>query len=517
MAYADDLALIGLAQHYDKNGLHLQGLLDTCDAFAKEHMFHFGFKKTKIIMFSPDNPVEVAWTLASMVDPPQNTADPYTLEQVSEYTYLGLRFSADLKWNVHFNSIVLPGCEAVLGRLKGHLTSHDMLSPKTAMMIIRALAVSKFKYGSAIWATDLVGSRSTPHTRLTKSNWDSIEDTFNHALYKILDLPPHANHLAVYRELGWEGLDFEVAKSKLGLFQKIASLSVNRLPKRILSGRISSMVFDESNGKYMHLHASMRTSSKCSYFLADSLNVLLSCPQVAHFPQMLVSNFTKLPTGVFDKLLRRRQLPGANGAPSIHSYLRNIFTNRLSAGLLATGAGSCYMKHSEWVMMADLAAIANGSQSLSYLAIPAFRTHGGGLGDPVTKFSALAKQSQSQSAVLSSCPWCRSPTNDDACHAIGCCLHPTSIAIRTEHTSAILSTIKHYRSTMAWRLEFDTTQGGREKARLILNIACQPHLTPKQRSTVTAKLVDLLCAIRKKHPTFARYFKGASLQDLCYY
>ena len=47
LAYADDLALIGLAQQYDKNGLHLQGLLDTCGAFAKEQMFHFGFKKQK--------------------------------------------------------------------------------------------------------------------------------------------------------------------------------------------------------------------------------------------------------------------------------------------------------------------------------------------------------------------------------------------------------------------------------------------------------------------------------------
>ena len=113
------------------------------------------------------------------------------LEQVTDYTYLGLQISADLKWYVHFNIIVQPGCEAVLGRLKGYLTSHDVLSPRTTMMIIRALAVSKLKYGSAIWATDLVGSRSTAHTRLSKSNWDSIEETSNRALYKILDpLPP---------------------------------------------------------------------------------------------------------------------------------------------------------------------------------------------------------------------------------------------------------------------------------------------------------------------------------------
>ena len=43
----------------------------------------------------------------------------------------------------------------------------------------------------------------------------------------------------------------------------------------------------------------MRTSSKSSYFLAGSLNLMLRCPQVALFPQMPVSNLTKLPTSNF--------------------------------------------------------------------------------------------------------------------------------------------------------------------------------------------------------------------------
>jgi hypothetical protein len=391
-----------------------------------------------------------------------------------------------------------------------------MLSPKTATMIIRTLAVSKFKYGCAIWATDLFGSRSTSHTRLTKSNWESIEEVFNQAVYKILDLPPHANHIAIFKELGWEGLDFVVAKckSKLGLFQKIASSNASRLRKRILAGRIGSMVLDNSKGKYVHLHASMRSSSKSSYFLADSLNLLLDCPQVAHFPQMLVNNLSKLPTTVYEKLIRRRRLPGASDAPIIQPYLQRVFTGRLNARLHSMGAGSCYNKNEDWVMMEDIAAIANGSDVLSYLVIPAFRTHGGGLGDSVTKFSVISRQGTLGSC---SCPWCRSPTTDDACHATGCCMHPISVSIRREHTNTTLALINRYKTAMAWRHEFDGAKDGRERARLLLNLACQQHLLPWQRSKITAALIQFLSAIRKNHPTFARYYKGASLQDLCYY
>ena len=89
----------------------------------------------------------------------------------------------------------------------------------------------------------------------------------------------------------------------------------------------------------------MRTSSKSSYFLAGSLNLMLRCPQVALFPQMPVSNLTKLPTSNFKKLLRRWQLPGAIGAPFIHSYVRNIFTNRLYARLMADDHGRWIMLH----------------------------------------------------------------------------------------------------------------------------------------------------------------------------
>ena len=151
---------------------------------------------------------------------PDGTPDPHRIRTVREWKYLGLLWSDDLKWNRHFKEIVLPGCEAVASRLSKHLASYDMLSPATSMMLLRTLMVSKMKFGCAVWATDIHSQRHAPTTRLKKENWDKLEAIFDDSLKLILGLDKHASTVALYRELGWEGLDFVVAKSKVSLLQK---------------------------------------------------------------------------------------------------------------------------------------------------------------------------------------------------------------------------------------------------------------------------------------------------------
>ena len=104
----------------------------------------------KVVVFSP-SPSQSAspaptWILPAMADPSEGTTQPTVIGQVTDCIYIGLIFSYDLKWNEHVTRVVKPGVDTTLDRLKSHLTAHDMLSPKTAMMIIRSLAVSNFKY-----------------------------------------------------------------------------------------------------------------------------------------------------------------------------------------------------------------------------------------------------------------------------------------------------------------------------------------------------------------------------------
>jgi hypothetical protein len=313
LAFADDIALIGLPATRDSKGVHLQQLLDIRNTFADEHMFHFGFKKTKVVVFFPSQsaPPAPKWILPAMADPPEGTTQPTVVEQVADYTtYLGLVFSHDLKWNEHVTRVVMPGIDATLGRLKSHLTAHDMLSPKTAMMIIRSLAVSKFKYGCAIWATDLFPPRAAQRTRLQKTYWESVDDLFKSALFKVLVLPLHANKLAVYRELGWEGLEYEVAKCKLGLLQKISGLGDGRLPKLLLQCRVSSVTLEGGCCKLSHTSLKSRVWS--SYFVHDCFNLRLEMPMSAHLPLIMTQRLEKLPTAMYTRLNKCTRPPGSS-------------------------------------------------------------------------------------------------------------------------------------------------------------------------------------------------------------
>ena len=145
---------------------------------------------------------------------------------------------------------------------------------------------------------------------------------------------------------------------------------------------------------------------------------------------------------------------------------------------------------------------------MAYLVIPSFCTHRGGLGDAVTKMTRLSVD------VVPSCPWCRAPVTDDACHAVACCMHPKSKAIRKMHTNNIEYAMA--RRCPGWSSAF-LAADCRDKGRFLLNVACYAHMQDELRPTIVGLLISLLCEIRKAHPTFARYFKGSRLESLSYY
>ena len=264
------------------------------------------------------------------------------------------------------------------------------------------------------------------------------------------------------------------------------------------------------DGAFVLLHKSMKTSGKSSYFLADAFNLLLMCAGTAHVPALMVSNFQKMQPSMFEKLMRSRKPHGASpAAPRIQSWLRDLFTSRLRNRLVDSGAGSCYEKDKSWWMMLDIASIKNAHASTSFLVIPAFRTHGNGLGDAVTNISRTANDH------APSCPWCRAPILDDACHAVSCCTHPRGIAIRKLHTSPLLTQMKLM--CPSWHSRFQITTSHREKAKILLNAACYEHMQELRRPWIILELTHLLCELRKAHPTFSKYSHGANIESLCYY
>ena len=153
----------------------------------------------------------------------------------------------------------------------------------------------------------------------------------------------------------------------------------------------------------------------------------------AHLPLIMTQRLEKLPTAMYIRLIKCTRPPGSSEFARVQpSALRALFTAKLAAGLALTGAGSCYDPRAPWTTMPDLAAVKNGSSNIGYLVLPAFRTHGSGLGDAVIKFSENTKN------TTASCPWYKALLRDDTC-TVSSCAHPQSKAIHLASLTEITS------------------------------------------------------------------------------
>ena len=196
------------------------------------------------------------------------------------------------------------------------------------------------------------------------------------------------------------------------------------------------------------------------------------------------------------------------GTPKTDSYLRASFVSGLRAKLNSSASGANYLRDLPWRLLPDLASVLNGDRHLGYLTIPAFRTSGHGLGASVSKKASRPRTS------IESCPWCKHAVSDDACHAITSCTHPESRRIRERQIPGICEQMRMYAPT--WVCQFDAATSACEQSALILGAGCWPATDPVRR-VIVRKVADLLCQIRKAHPTYRRYFHNAPLESLSYY
>ena len=189
-----------------------------------------------------------------------------------------------------------------------------------------------------------------------------------------------------------------------------------------------------------------------------------------------------------------------------------MFTDALRAILRSRlgGAGHNYDLTKPWVMMQDLSQVTNSAESIGYLVIPAFRTHGTGLGDAVTKkvLSGLPP------GTTPTCPWCLRHATDDTCHATTACGHPDSMRIRQREAAPLVEFMRT-REPLWHRKYIGSVGDKRLRCRLLLTAATAA--SPAHAPEAMVLLTSLLCEIRKAHPTYKQYFKHAPLESLDYY
>ena len=121
--------------------------------------------------------------------------DPVPVLQASTYVYLGLRFSADLTWDTHVLHRATAGdttpgllqrVTRSLSALRAHVANYGVLSPRTAMRVLRAQVMSKVQYAAATWAPCPLTSVTSQQRRIRASTMAAPRKPFESTLRAIL-------------------------------------------------------------------------------------------------------------------------------------------------------------------------------------------------------------------------------------------------------------------------------------------------------------------------------------------
>ena len=116
---------------------------------------------------------------------PGGVSDPGTIQLADGYKYLGsIWISHDLTFNKHVEKVVMPSLRDSLRSLRASVATIDVLSPTTAMAIVRTLAEPRATYGSEIWARIDTGGAPRSLCRVTQASMLGIEKEFRLTLGK---------------------------------------------------------------------------------------------------------------------------------------------------------------------------------------------------------------------------------------------------------------------------------------------------------------------------------------------
>jgi hypothetical protein len=164
--------------------------------------------------FHPGKCYQMKVTHAKKPIDTQYTLNGHNLELVDKSTYLGVKLSADLKWNAHISSTCAKA-NSTLGLLRRNLRTKCVNIKDRAY---RSLVRPKLEYGSTIWdymgeyggRTKGAGSKmlldgvQRRAARYVSSDWD-----YGHSVTSMME------------KLKWEPLEQRRTKTRLCMFYKV--------------------------------------------------------------------------------------------------------------------------------------------------------------------------------------------------------------------------------------------------------------------------------------------------------
>jgi hypothetical protein len=230
MGYADDLAALPM------DTLDAQGILNISGAFATEHVCTFSDGKTFGMLVRPtpglpSYPGTITLTLRGKCGPGGMVILPLSFTR--QYEYLGIIFSDDGTFTIHMQDKLIPSLQRRFYRVGSTVAKHDILAPRTAMMVIDADVLSYARYSAALWGMSLWCPTASPVTKTLLSDIRAISPPI---LKDIASAPQEriTSTRRLFRELGWLGIDGVILQSQMGILRSLLAMPVTRVPYQVL-------------------------------------------------------------------------------------------------------------------------------------------------------------------------------------------------------------------------------------------------------------------------------------------
>ncbi len=270
--FADDTSLMDMSPNPQTSYLNLTNDLIRIDNWSKQWIVEFNPSKTYSITFSNkrNKPPKTPLIFKNEI-----------LEEVDQFKYLGVTFTADMSWGTHIDIITAKASKRIdqLSRLKGKL------SRKTLKTLYFAMIRPILEYASSVFIN------------CTNSQSKQLEAVQIRAASIITGAMNTTSHIKIINELGCDNLETRRTQSQLTLLYKINhNLTPNYLNILLPPTRQEDPRYNlRYPSNYNLIYA--RTEQYRKSFLPSALNKWNNLPDIlknAENLEIFKSRYTKL-------------------------------------------------------------------------------------------------------------------------------------------------------------------------------------------------------------------------------
>lgn len=215
LLFADDIVLVPNAKIGKRSINDMKLAIDSINEWANKWYVSFSAAKSGLLPFSTNKHKFLSEPLLL-----QNQQIPV----VQKYKYLGLIFTSNLSWKLHYESL-LHKCKSYAGALCSIISRSPIVSPVEVRTLVSALILSRISY-------------SLPFINLSQYQLDRLQSCITRPLLKSLSLPYSTHRSSLLSEFGLIPLHLYQQFLHIKILHRTLNLEVDNNPATALYQQI---------------------------------------------------------------------------------------------------------------------------------------------------------------------------------------------------------------------------------------------------------------------------------------